>query len=83
MHPEEKWLPGKVVKPFKPGDVGAVELEDGTVSILSRVTQTPQRKRGRDVGLHCKHSGHTFDGTLDAQTSVRPNPKHRPGAPSA
>jgi hypothetical protein len=32
MHPEEKWLPGKVTKAFKPGDKASVELEDGTVS---------------------------------------------------
>ncbi|KAA0155260.1 hypothetical protein FNF27_01564 [Cafeteria roenbergensis] len=30
LHPEEKWLPGKVTKPFKPGGAGAVDLEDGT-----------------------------------------------------
>jgi hypothetical protein len=34
MHPEEKWLPGKVAKGFKPGDKAEVTLQDDTVSTI-------------------------------------------------
>ena len=58
MHPEEKWLPGKVLKSFRAGDAGSLELEGGAVSAppaasisLSRAPTLPARCAGvRGVG---------------------------------
>ena len=43
MHPEEKWLPGKVVRPFKPGAAGELTLQDDSVR------GAPRQKRAQPV----------------------------------